>query len=67
MKIDAEQGCRSNLFRILFFKSGKIYSYNPAMTEDQAQPTSDIVGGGRVAAALLTAILAVSAASIFIR
>ncbi|HEX2998215.1 MAG TPA: DMT family transporter, partial [Anaerolineales bacterium] len=67
MKIDAEQGCRSNLFRILFFKSGKICSYNPAMAEENTQPTSDTVGGGRVAVALLTAILAVSAASIFIR
>src|SRR5512143_91370 len=37
------------------------------MTEDLAHPTSTRVGGGRVAAALLTAILAVSTASIFIR
>ncbi len=37
------------------------------MTEEFVQPTSARVGNGRVAVALLTAILAVSTASIFIR
>src|SRR5512140_1428846 len=37
------------------------------MAEESARPTSDQVGGGRIASALATAILAVSTASIFIR
>src|SRR5512140_3035512 len=37
------------------------------MAEESARPTSDSVGAGRVTAALATAILAVSTASIFIR
>src|SRR5512141_259736 len=37
------------------------------MTEELARSAADRVAGGRVAAALLTAILAVSTASIFIR
>ncbi len=45
----------------------EICRYNSNMTEELASAESSRVGGGRVAAALLIAILAVSTASIFIR